>query len=561
MRSSKPLFISLIFLFLLMNFYPLSGDDRSTRVDQLFEKWNKENTPGAAVAIIHNGKLTFKNAYGMANLEHRIPLRTNSVFNIGSVSKQFTAFCIALLEKEGKINIEDDVRKYIPKLPDYGKRIKLRHLVYHTSGLRDHQMLIYLGGMDVGKLHSPEKVVTQILCRQKNLSFDPGEKYAYSNSGYLLLGEVVRRASGLSLREYAQKMIFKPLGMDDSFYHNNFRSIINDRAWSYYPDGKGGYLNYIDRYDLVGDSGVYTTVEDLVLWDQNVYKASVGVPEMITKILSPGRLDNGETINYSYGLEHDTYKGLKIVRHDGIWGGYGAMILRFPVERFTVVCLSNNMGEIDTRRMCFQIADIYLEDSYIKKRKDIYQIISLPKAKLKQMAGYYRSPSNGNLMKVSRREGSLICEVNYFFKAEYAPIGQMEFKSIKPDIPSVFRFMEKNDSSDYIIHTFRNDEKTNIYEPIELFAPNGKELLEYNGNYYSEELDNTYSFHVEEGKLFIHYEKSPNRAPRGFLKPTIKDEFAAWPSVYHFRRNAKDEIIAFTLGTDLKRGISFIKIK
>lgn len=553
----KALIFFLILLF--VNICDLFSDEKTADMDRLFAKWNKDNTPGAVVAVIKNDKLVYKNAYGMANLEHSIPLQTNSKLNIGSVSKQFTAFCIALLEAKGKISLNDDVRKYIPELPDYGKKITIQNLIFHTSGLRDHQMLIYLGGMDVGELHSLDEVIKRIICRQKNLDFIPGKKYSYCNTGYLLLAAIVHRVSGLSLSEYAHKYVFEPIGMENSFFLDNFNRIITNRAWSYFPDRKGGYINYIDKYDLFGDSGIYTTVEDLFLWTQNLYQGKVGGLEVIKKVLSVGRLNNGKAINYSYGLEHDMYKGLEVVKHDGIWGGYGAMVLHFLEEKFSVICLSNNVVEIDTRRICFQIADIYLKEHYLEEYKIPYQIITLPREELENKIGNYRSPSNGNLMKVSVKGNSLLCEVNSFFKADYAPIGHYEFKSIKPDIPSVYKFVKSDKYSHYVIHTFRKEEKTNVYEPVELYSPSEKELHELSGNYYSEELDNTYSFFVKDGKLHILYKKAPQRSPRNFLRPTIKDEYAAWPSVYHFLRDSKDRVTGFILGTDLNRGISFTK--
>jgi hypothetical protein len=200
-----------------------------------------------------------------------------------------------------------------------------------------------------------------------------------------------------------------------------------------------------------------------------------------------------------------------------------------------------------------------LSDRFTEEKKTSHQIVDLPKEKLDDKIGNYRSPQNGNLMNVTVKDNALLCEVNAFMKMEYAPISPTEFSAIRPEASSVFKFVKRKDLPGYEIHTFRNGEQTNLYESVQLHSPSEQELQEYTGSYYSDELDNTYAFFIREGRLFIRYEKAPQRSPSSFLRPTVKDEFAAWPAVYRFLRNEIGEITGFVMGMDLSRDIQFLK--
>jgi CubicO group peptidase (beta-lactamase class C family) len=358
---------AIIGLFLLaalfFSFSMLFADEASDRVDKLLAPWNTPGSPGCALAIIKDGKIIYKNGYGEANIELGVPITPHTVFYVGSISKQFVAFCVALLEAQGKLNFDDDIRQYIPEFPDYGHLITIRHLIHHTSGIRGYLMLMDLAGMDIGYYHQAGDVIKNLLTRQKALNFKPGEKYQYSNSGYLLLAEIVSRVSGMSFREFAHKHILEPLGMKNSRFHDDYTELIKNRASSYLAGKKNKYKNFISTFDLVGSGGLYTTVEDLFLWVQNFYHYRVGGKALIDTVLTRGKLNNNEEIFYAFGLGHDEYKGLKIVGHPGALGGYSGMLMRFPEQQFSVICLSN-FEAFNPGRTCYQMADLYLKDQF-----------------------------------------------------------------------------------------------------------------------------------------------------------------------------------------------------
>jgi CubicO group peptidase (beta-lactamase class C family) len=334
---------------------------QNTEISKLFRQWDNDNTPGCAVAVIKDGSIIHSAGYGMADLEHDIPIIPGSVFYVGSVSKQFVAACVLLLEEEGRLSLDDNIRKYLPEFPDYGTPITIRHLIHHTSGIKDYLSLweqtgrSYLDYMD-------ENEVYKMICAQDELNFKPGEKHRYSNSCYFLLWFIIERASGTTLKQYARDNIFEPLGMNKSHFHDNYLHIIKDRAIGYERLEDGSFGNLYMRFDLVGSGGLYTTVEDLYKWDQNFYDNKLGKSgqALIDTMLTNGRLNNGTEINYAFALVNDTYRGARVVRHTGSLGGYRAVITRFPDQKFSVIILSN-LANFEPLEIAYNAADIVLK--------------------------------------------------------------------------------------------------------------------------------------------------------------------------------------------------------
>ncbi len=333
-----------------------------SRVDALFSKWNKSASPGCALAVIQDGEIIYKNGYGMADLEHDIPISPGSVFYIGSTSKQFVTMTIMLLEEAGKLSLDDNIRQYLPEMPEYDRPITIRHLFHHTSGIRDYLTLWSLAGRSYLDFMN-EDAVYDMICRQKELNFSPGDRHLYSNSCYFLLSIIVKRVSGQTLREYARENIFKPLGMSHSHFHDDVEYIIKNRAFGYSQMDDGGFGNLHMRFSLVGSGGLYSTVEDLFLWDQNFYNNQLGKksPALIEKMLTNGKLADGTELDYAAALRNGSYRGLRTVEHGGALGGYRAQLLRFPDQQFSVIILAN-LDRFNPSRLAHQVADIYLEE-------------------------------------------------------------------------------------------------------------------------------------------------------------------------------------------------------
>jgi CubicO group peptidase (beta-lactamase class C family) len=293
-----------------------SDDESAKKVDAFLAQWDKNDMPGCGIGIVKDGKLVYKRSFGMANLDYDVPNTPLTLFNLASASKPFTAFSIALLAQQGKLSLDDDIRKYVPEMPKYDDTITIRHLLNHTSGIRDYQALVFFSALTPDNALN-DKAVLNMLAHQKNISFKPGAKHQYSNSGYHLLGIIVGRVSGKSLRAFAEENIFKPLGMKNTLFFDNRFEVVKNRASGYRVGSDKSIRARSSLFDLVGGGGVLTTVEDLYLWDQNFYEPKVGNKELIQLLTTPGTLNSGEKLDYAFGLWRTEYKGLLVIRHSG----------------------------------------------------------------------------------------------------------------------------------------------------------------------------------------------------------------------------------------------------
>lgn len=329
------------------------------KVDEVFADIAKPGSPGCALAVARKGKIIYEKGYGLANIEENVAITPTTVFDVGSTSKQFTAASILLLEQQGKLSVDDDVHKYIPELPDYGHKITLLHLLNHTSGLRDYLALFELAGVNIDGVTTDEDALGVVI-RQKNLNFEPGSEWLYSNTGFFLLSVVVKRISGQSLPEFAAANIFKPLGMTQTLYRDQHNSIVPGRALAYDPKEHGdGFTINVSYFEQTGDGAIHTSVEDLVKWDENFYSAKVGGKDFLAELQERGKLNDGKILEYAKGLFVHDYRGLHTVEHGGSWGGYRAQLLRFPDQHFSVACLCN-VARANPERRALRVADVFL---------------------------------------------------------------------------------------------------------------------------------------------------------------------------------------------------------
>src|SRR5712664_958781 len=336
-----------------------NSDETSAAVDEVFVDLTKAGSPGCALGVYRDGKIVYAKGYGLANLEENVAITPQTVFDIGSTSKQFTAASILLLEKQGKLSINDDVRKYIPELPDYGQKVTILHMLNHTSGLRDYLTLMDLAGIHIDSVTTDEDAL-QIVSRQQALNFAPGSDWLYSNTGFFLLSVIVKRVSGKTLREFAGENIFVPLEMTHTQYRDDHTSLITNRAMAYDAKEKGGgYSLNVSYFEQTGDGAVHTSVEDLLKWDENFYSGQIGGKTFLSEIQEQGKLNDGKVLDYAKGLRVTDYRGLRTVSHGGSWGGYRAELLRFPEQHFSVACLCN-LGSARPSNRAQRVADIYL---------------------------------------------------------------------------------------------------------------------------------------------------------------------------------------------------------
>ena len=391
-------------------------DKAAEAIDEVFADLTKPGSPGCALAVYRQGKIIYEKGYGLANIEEDVRITPQSVFDIGSTSKQFTAASIVLLEKQGKLSIHDDIRKYIPELPDYPHKITILHLLNHTSGLRDYLTLFDLAGVNTDSVTADDDAVA-IISRQKALNFPPGSDWLYSNSGFFLLSVIVKRVSGKTLREFAAENIFTPLQMTHTQYRDDHASLIANRALAYDQKQSGdGYNLNVSYFEQTGDGAVHTSVEDLLKWDENFYTAQIGGREFLAELQERGKLNNGKALDYAKGLFLQDYRGLHTVSHGGAWGGYRAQLLRFPDQHFSIACLCN-LGSASPGKRANQVADVYLgslmkpkeqsksgdDESAEKEKKEIVVV----ETELKNYAGDYWSDELGVMYRLGIVNGKI----------------------------------------------------------------------------------------------------------------------------------------------------------
>ena len=337
----------------------MASDSPSDRVDKIFERFDRRDSPGCALAVMRDGGVIYKHGYGMADLDHDVAITPSTVFHVASVSKQFTDAAIVLLAQEGKLSFDDEVRKYIAELPDFGQRITIRHLIHHTSGLRDQWSLLGLAGWRYSLDLITDDDILEMMSRQKDLNFRPGEKHVYCNTGYTLLALIVKRVSGRSFREFTSQRIFEPLGMANTHFRDDHAEIVKHQAYGYSPSRDTWRLS-VTNFDTVGATSLLTTAEDLARWDRNFDEPTVGGPKLIEQLLERGRLNNGEQLSYAFGLTHGLYKGQAVIEHSGGDAGYRAHFIRFPERKLSVACLCN-AGNANPSRLARNVADAYLD--------------------------------------------------------------------------------------------------------------------------------------------------------------------------------------------------------
>src|SRR5216684_1853681 len=393
-------------------------EKKTVAVDEIFVDLTKAGSPGCALGVYRDGKMVYAKGYGLANLEQNVPITPQSVFDIGSTSKQFTAASILLLEKQGKLSINDDVRKYVPELPDYGQKVTILHLLNHTSGLRDYLTLMDLAGIHIDGVTTDEDAL-QIISRQKALNFAPGSDWLYSNTGFFLLSVIVKRVSGKTLREFAGENIFTPLAMTHTQFRDDHTSLIANRAMAYDAKEKApGYRLNVSYFEQTGDGAVHTSVEDLLKWDENFYSGQIGGKDFLTEVQEQGKLNGGKVLDYAKGLFIQDYRGLRTVSHGGSWGGYRAELLRFPEQHFSVACLCNR-SDANPSKKAQQVGDIFLAEEMKEpkpareadfEKREKKPTVALAAEKLSAYSGHFRSEELLATYTIGIKDGKLMLQ-------------------------------------------------------------------------------------------------------------------------------------------------------
>ena len=531
----------------------------ASQIDSVFKTWDTPGTPGAVVAVLKNGEMLFQKAYGMANTASGEKLTVNHTFWVASMAKQFTAMSIALLAEQGKISLDDDIRKYLPQLPYLGDTVRIRHLVHHTSGLRDGFTLI--GLRFKGEKHYTNKNVVAAMAQQKNLNFKPGTRFEYLNSGYVLLAEIVAQASGKSFADFTEMEIFQPLGMTQTRFTGHFKTKVPLLATGYGVNYKKGRVYYKPAHftgNTVGSSGLVTSLADLKKWDANFYHNKLGKrsSELIRQILIPGKLNNGQSQNYAFGLETGPYNGFLATSHSGADPGYQAEMVRFPDQHLTLICLANTTNLYGLTPKLLHMGASLIKGNNNLKTPQI--TISDPAAN-KSLAGYYLNPeNNAEIRIITQTNGKLFAASSLNgYRTPLVPSGAINYQN--PGIPEYelqFPDQENGEGSQLLIKSQR--EGTIFLQKLQPVPLSSNQLRKYTGKYYSPELNKTYRLTERKGKLgiqlfgIIHIPFQPLEGNR-FLADLQGNNCLI------FTMDEKEQVTGFTFNREAISNLVFIR--
>jgi CubicO group peptidase (beta-lactamase class C family) len=534
-------------------------DARAQRTDSVFQRFDRTDSPGCALGVYQDGKIQYARGYGMASLEHGVALSPRSVLDVGSISKQFTAMVMLMLEKEGKLSLDDPIRKYIPELPAYADRITWRRALSQTSGLRD----LYVMMGQTGRVFEGDTIdALRVITKSAEPNYDPGSRYLYTNSGWILAAQTVYRLTGKTLAQFAEERIFAPLGMRDTRYLDDVATIIPNGAEGYAPRS-GGFRLQRSTYDgaIVGAGAVHTTVEDFGRWLNNYDAATVGGRDIIEKMTTATMLTDGtpaksgSTQAYALGLNVGTLRGLRVVSHGGSWAGYRGHFLRFPDQRFAVATFCN-LTTSGPDSLARKVAGIYLADKMQPDSAAIW-VATLanasnghPVSNIRALAGVWRNVERGEVRR-TRVSGDTLWAVAGE-RTRLVPIDGGRFRS---GSGTEIRFDGDPAAPSRMI--VRTSGDSVVFTRADTAALTPAQLAEYAGNYRSDEVEATHTWRVEKNQLVLYI--GDRRI--GVLEPSYKDGFTRGGSVIDVQRDARGRITGFVVEAGRVRHLRFSRVR
>ena len=540
---------------------PPAAPSQSEQMDKLFDFWNRLDQPGFAVVVVKEGKVVYQKVFGLACQEHAVAIAPNTLFNTATLAQAFVGQSVAMLEKQGRLNLDDDVRKYIPELPDLGTPVKLRHLIYQTSGLRDWRSVLQLMGRDREEI-TIDKVLS-VVKAQKQLLFPPGDRYQSTDTNYDLVAEVIKRATKQPFSDWAWENILKPLKMTQSQFRENSRSILDNQAFSYNFTARE-YLRGIDNLSLAGSHSLFSSVAELAKWILNFETGQVGGPDVIAKMTTAGTLNDGKLSGSSYGLTVASQRGRRRISLTGTWAGSGADFAYYPDNKFGFVVLANwdYTGVDDFAR---DIVDIYLPapappaaakpaPPAAKAPSPVRKAVKISPKTLEAYDGEYRL-GPGQVVAVSHTGGQLYLGL-YGQKMPLAALSETEFFL---DLAQGKLTFQKDKAGKVTGFVWAQGSEEGLAPRIVLVKPTPQELQEFSGSYFSDELNTRFGVELRGTGLVLLMPGQPEIR----LAPDEKDHFASGSPVVPmivFQRDAQNRVSGLIIDRDTVRDLVFKKI-
>ena len=519
--------------------------DTAAKIEQVLNRYKSIN-PGIQVSISRNGALLFSKAYGMADLEHNVPLTTSSVIEAGSVSKQFTAAAVLLLEQQGKLSLEDDIRKFIPEIKNYGRPILIRNMIQHTSGLKDWGSVAAISGWPRSTKTYSNDDALYIIAHQKTLNNQPGDEFIYSNSNYNLMAILVQRVSGMNLADFSREHIFKPAGMLHTEWRADFRKIVPNRAIAYSKNGETYLANMPNEY-VYGNGGLITTTEDLLRWNDYYTSGKLGNPSLLPKQVTSSKFTNGLEHYYAAGIFLEKFNGLQLWTHNGATAGYRANLDYFPSLQLSIAWLSNT-SEFD--RSSFNLTEALREIFVGRKNVPDTNRPILPIADFKQdlnkYTGWFKNTRSSTGLNLTVKNGAIVSATSSQPLVPVADNGFMMGSNSIRFFPGYQRF--------YLISTARD---SILFTRMQAPDLTPAKMQEYVGEYYSDEAACRFIVRLKNNELVLIQE--PSREFK--LSPTYKDGFESPLGTILFEQNKNKKITKLSISIARARNIQFDKTK
>ncbi len=525
----------------------------SADIDSIFAPWNAPDSPGLALAVVKDGKIIHSKGYGQASLEYGIPIKPNTVFHVASLSKQFTAYAIQLLAQEGKLSLDDTVKKHLPQLQVEGPPITIRHLLHHTSGLRDQWDLLGLAGLRLDDSIT-EGDILGLVFQQRQLNFQPGAEHLYSNTGYTLLGQIVLRVSGQSLAAFAKERIFEPLGMKSTHFQETYGTVVKNRAYSY-ARGRDGKWRYVAlSYSNTGATSVFTTVEDLALWNANFDHPRAGNADTVRASLMTGKTSDGRDTHYASGHFVSTYRGAPSVAHTGSDAGYRAYYLRLPQQKLAVIILGN-AEDLDAAQRGQRVADLHISgEPGVQPPRTFPAEVDVPASDLAAFAGDYES-TPGRVMSFFVQQGRLFLATGGPPTALFAS-GANQFFTKTGNVSVTFAVSPGREPSPTA--AWKANEVELALKRLARESPSPELVRACAGDFYSPELRTIYTLETRDGRLLLRY-------PRGVseLRAINRDTWiAGYPlGIVTMKRSSSGACDALAVTTARVRSLQFQRMK
>lgn len=555
----------LLLITLLSSTLDLRGqlsEEKIQKIDSLFISWNQPNHPGGVIGIMVEGKVVYSSAFGLASLEYLVPNTPDTRFNIASVSKQFTAFGVVLLDLQGKLSLDDDVRNYLPELPYFGDTITIRHLIHHTSGLRSLHALLGLAGWRQDDARTNQDLF-RFMKNQKDLNFPPGEEYLYCNTGYILMADIIENITGEKFAAWMMANVFSPLGMIHTYVEDDYTRVVPFNATSYHGRATSDFSRAVEYWGYVGSGNIHSSTGDLMNWLSYYYNPPAGWEEAFAMMQTKGILNNGDTLNYAFGINVDEYKSLKRLQHGGSIGGYRSMVQSFPEKELNIVLLTN-FSSSDLGSKSNRLAELLLDIETNGEEADMIrdssvEAVQMSIQELEQYCAYYWSEEASHARKIYLKDDTLRYFRSESSESKILPVGKDTFRMIGVSSKIMVSFEFKADKPKAMVV------QVDDFDPgrLEEYTPPAIDvtlLNSYTGNYFSPELDTYYNLYVQGDSILMG-----NHVRHGdFTIQILRENYLEaelWPlRSIRIDRNNKGRILGFYVSNGRVRNLWFEKL-